>query len=231
MSSHPQTEPARGHETRDANIKTILVVAGILIVCAVVIHLGIWGLFEFFKQRENAAKTTTNWLVLSQMNQLPAQPRLEGFEPVHARVVLETPEGQEQTFYVDAPVTVYRPVEGGRRSEPLDLYDLLPGTEVSLTFRDPPNGRRQVVRIEAGGTRGGPERATETGLKIITGKIKRIQPESGSDFRAAAEAELRRYGWVNREKDVAHIPIERAMQILVDQHLLSSKPEKEEGKR
>jgi hypothetical protein len=234
MSDHPQPEPEHGHETRDANVSTIVFVGCVMVAAAAVIHVGVWGLFDYFKRREDRAKTTHNPLVRSQMNQLPAQPRLEAFEPTHARVVLKTADGKEQVFYVDTEVTVVRRQEGvGGKGEPMNLYDVLRGTEVVLTYLEPQGlyGRPRVVRIEVGGgAPGGSERPAEGGVGTVTGTIEKIDPESGPDFRGAAEADLRRAGWVDREKEVAHIPIEQAMRILVDQKMLKSRPEKAEGK-
>ena len=43
------------------------------------------------------------------------------------------------------------------------------------------------------------------------------------DMRAAEEAQLRSYGWVDREAGIAAIPIERAMEILASRGLPAQK--------
>jgi hypothetical protein len=242
MSDHPGSAPERGYETQDASISTIVFTGCILVAFGIVSLVAVWGLYRHFQRRANRANRELNERLplvhseleqrLAAMNKRPPHPRLEGFEPAHARVVLETAEGKEQNFYVDTPITVVR--RQGGEEKLLDLYDLLPGTEVSLTYQDPQGvyGRPRVVRIEVGGEApGAPAGPTEGGLLSVGGEIKKIDPESGPDFRAAAEADLGRAGWVDRKKDIAHIPIEQAMQILVDRHLLKSKPAKEEGER
>jgi hypothetical protein len=244
MSDHPPAETRPGYETRDANIRTIVLVGCALVAAAVVIHIGVWGLFDYLKRRAdraNQARMARLPVVRAEMAQReaglarrPPQPRLEAFEPTHARIILETADGQEHVFYVDTPVTVVRRAEGGEEKVEPNLYDVLPGTEVSLTYLDPQGlyGRPRVIRIEVGGEApGDADRPREGGVRTVAGKIKRIDPESGPDIRQAGEADLGRYGWVDRKKDVAHIPIDQAMRLLVERHMLKSKPAKEEGER
>ena len=55
----------------------------------------------------------------------------------------------------------------------------------------------------------------------------RLQVEAVKDmreFRAAEDAILATYGWVNREAGLVRIPIERAMELLVDRGLPSPAP-------
>jgi hypothetical protein len=245
MSDQPQPEPERGYETRDADISTIVFVGCALVVAAVVVHVGVWGLFDYLKRRAdraNEARMARLPVIRAEVarreaeaTRRPPHPRLEGFEPAHARVVLETAEGKDLVFYVDTPITVVRrPAVGEGNVESIKLYDVTRGAEVALTYLDPlgPYGRPRVLRIEVGGGAPGDSgRPAEGGVRTVSGTIKEIDPESGPDFRQAAEADLRRAGWVDPKKDVAHIPIEQAMQILVDQKMLKSRPEKGEGQR
>ena len=280
MSDHPGPEPEHGHETRDASISTIVFTGCILVAFGVVSLVGVWGLYRHFQRRADRANREANRRLplvyseleqrLAEMNRRPPHPRLEGFEPAHARVVLlaqrkewtppvsgtstvglvaspfddgplvaasALPAGglQEWNFYVDTPITVVRlPEEVRQEPDPMQLYDLLPGTPVTVAYLDPQglDGRMRVVRIEVGrAVPGGPTGPTEGGLYALGGRLMEIDPESGPDMREAAEADLRRSGWVDRDKDIAHIPIDQAMRILVDRHLLKSKPAQEGGER
>jgi hypothetical protein len=50
----------------------------------------------------------------------------------------------------------------------------------------------------------------------------RLQPNPAQDFQAfyaTQQAELDSYGWVDQEKSIVHIPIERAMEKLSEQNL------------
>jgi hypothetical protein len=44
-------------------------------------------------------------------------------------------------------------------------------------------------------------------------------------FRAGEEAELSGYGWVDRDRAVTRIPVERAMQLLLERGLPRTAPE------
>jgi hypothetical protein len=228
----PADDPPVKHETRDANISTIVFVGCILVAAAVVIHVGLWGLYHYWEERDDLAKTSHLPLVKEEMNQLPAQPRLEAFQPNRAWVFLGVAGDEEVSFYVDTPITVERVSREGRR-EPLDLFALRPGTAVALTYSETQGlpGRPRVVRIETGeGLAVGQGRPTEAGLVTVNGQLARVVPTGGPDMRKAAEEQLRHYGWVDRKKQVAHIPIDEAMKIVVDRRLLKSAPAGEEGK-
>lgn len=51
----------------------------------------------------------------------------------------------------------------------------------------------------------------------VRGVLNPRQPEALSELRARAAMRLDSYGWVDRDAGVAHIPIERAMQMIVEQ--------------
>jgi hypothetical protein len=222
----PDGEPPVKHETSDGNLTTVVFVGCVLVVVAVVVHVGIWGLFQSWKERDERAKKSNLPLVQAELNKLPASPRLEAFEPARAWLYFETEDGKEQAFYVDTDVTVERVPKEGKPTR-IHLFDLRPGTPASLTYSEPQllPGRERALRIEVGdgrgADRGGP---AETGLVTVTGKVSRIEPTSGPDKREAAEVRLRQYGWVDEKKQVAHIPIDEAMKLVLDRHLLEPAP-------
>jgi hypothetical protein len=228
----PADDPPVKYETHDAHIPTIVFVGCILIACAVIVHVGIWGLFQHWMQRDERTKRSHLPLVEAEMNQLPAQPRLEAYEPNRARVFLQTDDGRTRTFYVDTDITVERVSRTGQKTR-LELFDLRPGTEATLTYSEPPSlpGRERVVRIQVGEGRGRAEdRSTETGLLAVSGRIEHVEAKSGPDKRQAAEAELARYGWVDEKEKIAHIPIDEAMKLALERHLLEGSAGKEGGK-
>ncbi len=49
-------------------------------------------------------------------------------------------------------------------------------------------------------------------------------PEDLRDLRAREDAILHDYGWIDREKGIVRIPIERAMELLVQKGVSHSKP-------
>jgi hypothetical protein len=228
--SLPDGEPGVKHETRDANIRTIVFVGCTLVASAVVIHVGIWGLFQYWEQRDERTKKSNLPLVVQEKNQLPAPPRLEAFEPARARVTFETTEGKEQVFYVDTDITVERVSKEGRKTPVPSLFALPPNTPASLTYTEPQYqpGRNRVLRIEVGEGRGQDMgQPVENGLVTILGTLTRIEALSGLDKREEAETRLGRYGWVEEKKQVVHIPIEEAMKLVLDRHLLEPAPARE----
>lgn len=50
----------------------------------------------------------------------------------------------------------------------------------------------------------------------IRGALNPQQPETLSELRNRAQMRLSSYGWVQREAEVAHIPIERAMELIAE---------------
>ncbi len=83
-------KPSVGHETSDVNIRAILLFAAGLVVLGVVVQVGLWGMFVYFRERENAANKSPYPLTAEQRQRfqetgertLPPPPRLEGLPPV-----------------------------------------------------------------------------------------------------------------------------------------------------
>jgi len=73
-------------------------------------------------------------------------------------------------------------------------------------------------------------RQGNAGAPVAAAKLPpgpRLQVEAVKDmreFRAAEDAILATYGWVNREAGLVRIPIDRAMELLVDRGLPSPAP-------
>ena len=75
-----------GHETQDVNFNAIFGLAGLAVVVAVVIGLGVWLLFIDLRERQNRRVSPIFPLALKQKGQaLPPQPQLEGIERMKER--------------------------------------------------------------------------------------------------------------------------------------------------
>ena len=68
-------EPTVHHEESDVNVRAIFMFAAALVVTALVIHVGVWFLFDFFAERE-ASAVPASPLAVGQ-TRLPPQPRLQ----------------------------------------------------------------------------------------------------------------------------------------------------------
>jgi hypothetical protein len=216
MTAPAPGQPAVGYETQDANIRVILITAGILAASVTVICLAVWGLYVYFDEREMRARTTGSPLAKEEQDRLPPPPRLEGFEPVGAYLFVSTPSGARK-FYVDTPITVRQKVDDYYKD--VGLFDLREGTEVSVSF-NPAEGRDWVVAVYA------PPREPAA-PPSVTGKIEKIDPRGVTDRDEWAKQELSRYGWQDKQKGIARIPIDRAIQVIADKKLGPTGAEKE----
>ena len=74
--SHIQN-PEVAHEPQDVNIRGILIFGAALVVSAVVIHLLLWWMLDYFAVHESEAEPKLPPLA-SERQQLPPEPRLQG---------------------------------------------------------------------------------------------------------------------------------------------------------
>jgi hypothetical protein len=108
--------PDVAHEHSDVNVRAILWFCAGLIVVAVVIHVAIWGLFELFETRTEAADPAPARLA-APAGQLPPSPRLQT-RPVND---LKSMRLDEDTMLsaegpIDGQEGVYRiPIERAKR--------------------------------------------------------------------------------------------------------------------
>lgn len=70
--------PEVAHEHSDVNVRAILGFIGVLIVSAIVIHVGLWLLFEYYERRE-AAQDPPRPPMATPGPAVPPAPRLQAF--------------------------------------------------------------------------------------------------------------------------------------------------------
>jgi len=219
---HPEVR----HEHSDVNVRAILWVAAGLVATAVVIHLVVWWLFDYYQRRDARANAGVPSLVAEEgsrplgerLRDLPG-PRLEGLEAEFSRLVLRTEGEEELTFDVPRIVLVERDgKEITPKGKQFTLFDLAEGMRVRVTYRMD-NGRGVAIAIEAP-----PGESSERGpkgadLQQAVGRVAKIEPVDVAARRAWGEARLSRYGWVDEKDKVAHIPIDSAMQAILSKEL------------
>lgn len=69
--------PAVHHEESDVNLRGILGFAAVLIVAAVMIHVGVWLLFGFFESRAAHRAAPEYPLAAGTSSRVPPEPRLQ----------------------------------------------------------------------------------------------------------------------------------------------------------
>lgn len=170
MSTTPDRPAVRAdnpdvrHEESDVDVRSILWAGGVLVALAVVVHVGVWVLYQRFTQREDVAKGNRYPTVLGEERSLNErlraipEPRLEGLAEFSRP--LRMPEGEK--------------IGQGGRQPYVRPEDLQPGAR-------PPS--------------------------------------------------LQEYGWVDRQEGVVRIPIQEAMRLVAEHHLLPSREEKGAGRK
>jgi hypothetical protein len=70
-------QPSVHHEESDINIRAVFGFGAALVVAAIVIHVAIWGLFEYFDARETRGSANTALPMAASEPRLPPEPRLQ----------------------------------------------------------------------------------------------------------------------------------------------------------
>jgi hypothetical protein len=87
-----------------------------------------------------------------------------------------------------------------------------------------------VLLRDSQARRAEPPSALSPSRERAAGPQLEVQPgQAMKELRRQEEKHLKSYGWIDREKGLAHIPIERAMDILVDKGLPARKPKPSGG--
>jgi hypothetical protein len=213
----PPHTPGVAHEDTDFNFRLIIWIGVWLAVAAVVIHLAVWWLFEDWRAAKAEQEAGKSALAL-QDGRRPLgerllgvpEPRLEGIEPETSLLFLKV-EDEERIFFVGQSPDVH--INGEK--EKAGLFKLTEGQAVTITYEVPNSDVAgsvpQVVALTSP-----PEKETGSNgdkrMHRLTGTVVRIEPRSIQAMRSWAEAQLTRYGWADRRKGVARIPVALAME-------------------
>src|ERR1044071_2006986 len=91
------------HERSDVNVRAVVTFIVVLTISAIVIHIGVYLLFDFFNKQE-AKAPKPGPMALTKEERLPPEPRLQaapGFE-------LKLENGQTEKLELKAPQEEYR---------------------------------------------------------------------------------------------------------------------------
>lgn len=234
-----QRTPGVAHESEAFDFWLIVWVGAGLAATCLVIQIALWGLLGGFERRHTVPPESVSALAKEDADRPLGQrvdnvpgPHLEGVERESSLLELLTENGEKHRFFtsVDLHVRI-------GTNEKARLFELREGQRVTLSYYMP------------GGTRGGlgvvtsvrsppvqaeqkkPQPELPDVARTLNGKILRIEPRSIADARAWAEVQMARTGWIDRQKEIVHVPIDKAMEEVLRSKELGSPKQSRERKR
>lgn len=238
---HERT-PGVLHESEAFAFGLVIKVGIGLAVVAAIIHFTVAGLLGGLEKahtvppdriseltREEAAQPLNR-----RIDSVPA-PHLEGIERQSSLLEIKSEDGQRQRFVTSIDVRVRIGDNDKAR-----LFELRQGQRVTISYYMPGGdggGLGVVTSIispprKAERKRAGPEQPDAS--QTFNGEIIRIEPRSIAAARDWAEVQMEQYGWIDREKGIVHIPVEKAMEEVLRSKEFGSKRSKKKtagGKR
>jgi hypothetical protein len=233
-----ENTPGVSHESAAFNFRLVIWVGVGLAAVGISVHVVLWWLLGGLERfnavptgrvSELAPEDATRPLG-QRVDSVPG-PHLEGIERESSLVVLRTEDGEEKRFYTSVDVRIRANNEDAR------LFDLREGQRVTIVYYMPGGAggglgvvtsiTSPLVQVEL--KKSGPEvpEASET----LNGEIIKIEPRSTAEMRRWAEVQSKRYGWIDREKEIVHIPVEKAMEEVLRSKKLGSPAQTRERKR
>lgn len=139
-------------------------------------------------------------------------PHLEGIERGGSLIVIRTENGEEARFYGSPDLRVQ--IDNNEKAK---LFELRKGQRATLTYYFPggvDGGLGVVTAVTSPPLKADhkkPEPELPDATRTINGSILRIEAHSIAAARDWAEVQMKSYGWIDRDKGIVHIPIDRAM--------------------
>ncbi len=217
--------PGVTHERGEFNLRLIVYVGLGLIAIAVTVHLLVWWLLVGYEMRHTPPLEGESSLALADANRpldqrllnVPA-PHLEGIERERSLLILRTGASEEERFFVAEDVRVrikdkeqdpYRSARlfELREDQPVTVIYHLPGGVAGglgiITEVTSPPDNTQTKEAKP---------ALPHARQTLTAVILKVEPRSVTAAHEWAEMQMNRYGWADREKGVARIPVAAAME-------------------
>ncbi|MHB1423390.1 MAG: hypothetical protein ACYC3I_09405 [Gemmataceae bacterium] len=212
--------PGVSHESEAFDFRLILWVGAGLVVTAVVVQVVVWWLFRGVEKIDAVPAGGVSELALEEANKPLAQrlddvpaPHLEGIERESSLLVVRTERGEEKRFYAASDIRVR--IGENKKAR---LFELREGQRVTVCYYEPGGvggGLGVVTSLTSPQSRGQQE-LSQTELpdasRTLDCEILKIEPRSIAAAREWAEVQMKQYGWIDREKEIVHVPIERAME-------------------
>lgn len=234
--------PGVHRESEAFDFRLILWVGGGLVATALLVQVSVWWLLGSLQQHHTVPPDRVSELVeqdaartlVQRLDNVPG-PHLEGIERESSLLVVRTDAGGEERFYTAVDVRVRI-----GENEKARLFDLREGQRVTLTYYMPGGTAvglgvvTSVTSPPSEAERKKPEPELPDVSRTLNGEILKIEPRGIAEARAWAEAQMQRYGWIDRQKEIVHVPIDKAMEEVLRSEKLgsaSNKKKKAGGKR
>jgi hypothetical protein len=217
-----ESTPGVSHESEAFAFRLILWVGGGLAVTVVVVVSALWFLLGGFERINTVPSGAASELALEEarkpfgqrLDDVPG-PHLEGIERESSLLVVLSESGKEMRFYTAADIHVRIGA-----NEKARLFELREGQRVTLAYYLPGGeggGLGVVTSVTADSAHDRAEQKTHPSdfpdaSRTLDGTIIRIEPRSINAARQWAEVQMGRYGWIDRNKEIVHVPIEKAME-------------------
>lgn len=217
---HERT-PGVSHESVHFDFRLVIWVGIGLAVVAVVVHVAVWFLLGGLEKSNAVPPGRNSELALDEARQplgqrvdnVPA-PHLEGIERESSLLVVRMTSGEEKRFVTSVDVRVQI-----RDNPHAGLFELREGQPVTLAYYMPGGvggGQGVVTSIISpplpAGKKIQPGPEVPEVSRTFNAEIIKIEPRSIADARKWAEVQSERYGWIDREKEIVHIPVDKAME-------------------
>lgn len=235
---HERT-PGVAHESEAFDFRLILWVAGGLIAFGVVLQIALWGLLGSFEKRHTVAPELVSEMAKEDAERSLGQrvdnvpgPRLEGIERDSSLLEILTDNGEKHRFFTAIELHVRI-----GKNEKARLFELQEGQRVTLSYYMPGGARgglgivTSVTSPPVEAEQRKPEPELPDVSRTLNGRILRIEPRSIADARVWAEVQMERYGWIDRQKEIAHVPIDKAMEQVLRSKEFGAPKQSRERKR
>jgi hypothetical protein len=217
-TAEAQRTPGVAHECPEFNFRLVVRVGIGLVITVVVIHVVVWWLMRGLKRAHEVAAGSLSALALEDANrtlderlQDVPSPHLEGIERESSLLILRAGEKEERRFFIADNVIVRRGKEAIR------LFELQEGERVSVTYYLPggtAGGIGVATSVTTPPQEAGKEKAESLAHEshVFTGAIVRVEPRSVAAAREWAEVQMEHYGWAEKQRGIARIPVAAAME-------------------
>lgn len=225
--AHERT-PGVSHELDVFDFWLLAKVGGGLTATVALVFVLVWSSFAGLEKFNSLPPDNVSKLALEDasrpLNQRldeVRQPHIEGIERESSLLVVRTKAvrtkaSEERRLFTAEKIRV---VIG--KNDKARLYDLREGQRVTIIYYTPggSGGGIDVVTAvvsppESSGEKASEQEAPES-LRRMEGEVVRIEPRGVAAAREWAEVQMERYGWVERNKEIVHIPIDKAMETVL----------------